>query len=138
MWMAMDFLFELAHALLGLNPYVLLGLIIVLAFVAYKVFAFVFRVLLTGLAFGLFPVVANFLGIAIPLTLESVLWSAIAGIVFYFVYSGIKFGYGVINAALWPFRKGFESRSEKKKVKKAAKKMNEKEKAAKSGKAGKS
>lgn len=104
--------FELAlliiEQILQLHPVILLGLIIVGAFVAYKIFAFVFRVLLTGIAFGSFPLIANAVGVHVPLTIESVMWSAFTGIVLLFVYRGIAFGYRILNLAMLPFKKTFE------------------------------
>jgi len=126
--MALETAFMLAQELLKLNAFILLGIIFAFAFIAYKLFAFVIRILLTGLAFGAFPLVANFAGIAVPLTMQSILWSAIAGIIIYFAYIGIRFGYRILNIAFYPFRKGFESSGKKRKIKKEARKMVEKEK----------
>jgi hypothetical protein len=112
--MALETAFFVVQELLKLNAFVLLGLVFLIAFVAYKVFAFVLRVLITGLAFGAFPIIANFAGIPIPITLQTILWSAITGILIYFVYMGIRFVYRIINIAFYPFRKMFSRKSKEK------------------------
>jgi len=98
----------LAQELLKLNAFLLLGVVFALAFLAYKLFAFVLRVLLTGIAFAFFPLIANLVGIAVPLTLQSILWSAITGMVVYLAYLSIKFGHKIISAVFYPFRKTFK------------------------------
>lgn len=115
--MALETAFAIAGDLLSLNPFILIGIVFVFAFVAYKVFALVLKILVTGLAFAAFPVIANIVGIGVPLTPQSILWSAILGIMIYFVYMGIGFGYKIINLTLKPFGKMFSSN----KVKKAKK-----------------
>ena len=116
--MVIETALSIAQQLLALNPFILLGLVIVLAFVAFKLFAFVFKLLLTGAAFGAFPFIANFLGIPVPITMQSILWSAITGIVIYFAYVGMRFGFKIVNLAYYPFRKTFAKKSEKKKMRK--------------------
>ena len=106
--MALETAFFLAQELLKLNAFLLLGVVFALAFLAYKLFAFVLRVLLTGIAFAFFPLIANLVGIAVPLTLQSILWSAITGMVVYLAYLSIKFGHKIISAVFYPFRKTFK------------------------------
>jgi hypothetical protein len=110
--MALDTAFMIAQELLRLDPFLLLGLVFAFAFIAYKVFALLFRILLTGLAFAAFPFIASALGLGIPVTPQTILWSAITGILIYFVYMGIKFATKIINLVFYPF-----SRGEKRKVK---------------------
>lgn len=104
--MPLETAFFFAQELLKLNAFVLLGVIIVAAFVAYKLFAFVLKILFTGLAFGAFPFIANVIGIPFPITFQSVLWSVLTGIVIYFAYIGLSFGFKILNFAFWPFRRG--------------------------------
>ena len=99
--------FETAFSVLGellkLDPFMLFALVLAGAYVSLRVLGMVIRILLTGLAFGSFPVIANLAGIGVPLTIQSIMWSALLGIMIYFVFMGLKFGYTIMNAALWPF-----------------------------------
>jgi hypothetical protein len=55
--------------------------------VAYKVVKFLIRALIIAVVAGVFPIFANrFLGMAIPITLQNVVWFAITGVEIYFVY----------------------------------------------------
>ena len=114
--MALETAFFLAQELLKLNPFLLLGAVFAFAFVAYKLFATLLKVLVTGIAFATFPIIANIVGIPVPLTLQTVLWSAITGIVVYFAYMGISFAFKVINAVFSPFKKSFGKREVRKVV----------------------
>ena len=112
--MVLETALALAAAMLELNPFILLAIIFVLAFLAYKIFAFVMRIIITGVAFGFFPLIANVIGIPVPLTLQSFLWSGIIGITIFFVYMGISFGYKVMNLVFSPFKKSFKHKKYKK------------------------
>ena len=103
--MALDTAIMIAQELLKLNAFLLLGIVVVSAFAVFKIFAFILRILLTGLAFATFPFIANFAGIAVPITVQSILLSAIAGIVIYFVYMGLRFGFKVMDLAFRPFKR---------------------------------
>ena len=109
--MALETAIALAKDLLGLNPFILLALVIALVYLGFRLFALLLRVLLTGLAFASFPIIANLIGIPVPLTLQSILWSAITGIVLYFIYLSLSFGNKLISLALSPFKKGFSRKA---------------------------
>lgn len=85
---------------------IVIGLII-LIFVAMKLFGFLIRAMLAGLAFGLIPVVLNYLGFAVAVTIDSVLSTALLGIVAYILYAAVKSGYGIVKLVTWPIRKLF-------------------------------
>lgn len=125
--MALDTAFLLVQELLKLNAFVLLGLVFATAFIAYKLFAIVLRILVTGVAFGTFPFIANFIGIAVPITVQTILWSALAGIFIYFAYVGISFGMKIISLAFAPFKRAFPKKEKRqmKKLRKDAKKLRE-------------
>ena len=105
--MALETAIALARDLLNLNPIILLAIVIALVYLGFRLFSLLLRVLLTRLAFASFPVIANLIGIPVPLTLQTILWSAITGIVLYFVYVSLSFGNKLINLALSPFKKTF-------------------------------
>lgn len=111
--MALETAFLIGHQLLQLPAPMLVGLIVVASLIAYKVFAFVFRMVLTGLAFGTFPLIANAVGIAVPLSLEAILWSALLGIVMYLMYASLMFGVRILNLMFLPFRKLFGAGNKK-------------------------
>lgn len=126
--MALEFLLSLVHRLLGLDPLVMIGILLVVTFIAFRVVAFFLRALLTGVAFGVFPVVANLLGIGVPLTLNTILWSMILGIALYFAYVTVSTGNRLINFVLSPFRGSFQTRTQRVVVKKVVRVEKEKEK----------
>lgn len=105
--MALETAFFLAGELLKLNPILLLGVVIVSAYAAFRIFAYILRMLTTGLVFGAFPLIANVVGIPIPLTLQSILWSVFLGMVIYLCYGGLTFVWKIMGAFSSPVRRGF-------------------------------
>ena len=93
-----------------LSPEILLILIFVFAIVAFKVFSFVLRAVITGVAFALFPIVAAYLGFNIPVTLQSIVTFALLGIVMYLVYGSLRFGFKVTRFAMSPFKRAFKKK----------------------------
>ena len=103
----LESVFSLISGVGTINVVLIIILLIIGIFLAMKLFGFLLRALLTGLAFGIFPVIANYLGIPIPLTIDSVVSSALFGIIAYLAYSAIRSGFGILKIILWPFRKLF-------------------------------
>ena len=101
----LDMVFSLLGQLSGMNMAVLLVLLVVGIVIAMKVFGYLLRAVLTGIAFGIFPIVANYLGFPVAVTINSIVSSAIFGIVLYMAFSAIKTAYGILKIALWPFKK---------------------------------
>lgn len=102
-----DTIFSLFGQLSTMNMAVLLVLLVVGIVIAMKVFGYLLRAVLTGIAFGIFPIVASYLGLPITVSINTILSSAIFGIVMYMAFSAMKMGYGVLKIALWPVRKVF-------------------------------
>ena len=103
---------QLINFVLGLNTEILLLLIFVFVIISFKVFGFLLRVVLTGVVFGAFPIVAYLLGIPVPLTLNSIISYAFLGIVVYFAYGVIRFGFKAVKVVLSPFKRSFSSKRE--------------------------
>jgi len=112
--MALDTVFMIAQELLKLNAIVLIGIVLAGAFIAFKLFQIVVKVMLTGLAFGTFPFIANFLGIGVPVNVQTILWSVILGIVVFMTYMSMKFAFKVLNLAFLPLKKMFSKPKVKK------------------------
>ncbi len=81
------------------------GLFFLFILLAYKVVKMLVRALIIAVLSGLFPVFANmFLGMSIPVTIDSVLWYAMTGAEIYFVYH-IIVSFGKLgDMILKPFR----------------------------------
>ncbi|GEM_PF-5205290 len=101
----LDTIFSLFGHLSTMNMAVLLVLLVVGIVIAMKVFGYLLRAVLTGIAFGIFPIVASYLGLPVAVTINTIVSSAIFGIILYMAFSAIKMAYGVLKVALWPVRK---------------------------------
>ncbi len=97
--------------------------------VAYKVVKILVRALLIAVIAGVFPIFANmFLGMAIPITLQNILWFAMTGVEIYFVYH-ILCGIGKIAELITkPFSRGKTKKVEKIIIMEKGKDKHEKEK----------
>jgi hypothetical protein len=94
--------------MLTLNPVILFGLVFLVVIIAYKVFKFVFKALLVGIAFATFPFIANMFGMGIPVTVTNILWSSFFGIVLFIIYGAISMSYKLTSFVFKPFRKAFD------------------------------
>lgn len=96
------------------NSAFLLIIFFVFIILAYKLFQTAIRAFIIGLIAASFPIVAFFLGLDVPLTLSSVMWFAIFGVVMYFAYSFISGGVKIVKLILSPFRFMFRKKEKKK------------------------
>ena len=108
----LTFILDAGKYLLGqvlqLDTMLLVILGIVLIIVAYKIFKYILKLVFTGIIFAFFPLIANFIGLEIPLTIQNILWSALLGIVVVFVYGIISTGFKVTKIILAPFKRKFD------------------------------
>jgi hypothetical protein len=95
------------------NSVILILIFIVFIILMLKVLQFLLRAVVTGVAFGFFPVVASYLGMGVPLTFESVIGSAIFGIFVYLAYSAARTAFKVIRMVLSPFTRLFKKKEKK-------------------------
>lgn len=114
--MVLEGAFFFAQELLKLNAFVLIGIVVVGAFVIFKILGMIMRVLITGLIFGTFPVILSFLGFAVPLTASTILWSIILGIITYLIYMSLSFTFKMVGAIFSPIGKAFSKPKTKKVV----------------------
>ena len=110
----LDTVFRLLSEISQMNLIFLVLVVIVLIIVGLKVFRYLLKALLTGVAFGLFPFVARAIGMAVPLTINTVVSSALFGVAIYFVFSAMKTGFKVTRWVLSPFRRLFRSKPKEK------------------------
>ena len=103
----------IAHAF-TLSPEILLILIFVFAIVAFKVFSFVLKAVITGVVFALFPIIASYLGFGVPVTLSSIVTFALLGIIMYLVYGTLRFGFKITRFAMSPFKRAFKKKEKTK------------------------
>ena len=96
------------------NLILFFGLFFLFMIVAYKVVKLLIRALIVAVLAGFFPIFANmFLGMSIPVNIESLLWFAMTGVEIFFVYH-ILVSIGKIGEFLTkPLRKGKVKRVEK-------------------------
>jgi len=106
----LDTIFQLLSEISQVNLIFLILVVIALIVVGLKVFRYLLRALLTGLAFGTFPFVARFFGLAVPLTINSVISSALFGIAIFFIYHTMSTGFKITKWVFSPFRKLFRSK----------------------------
>lgn len=96
----MSLIGDVINLVMGLDT----GLIFIVLFagiiIAFKVFKYLMRVVITGAIFGVFPIVGNMMGLAIPLTIESIIWSAIFGVVLFLLYTSLRTGTKILNTIM--------------------------------------
>lgn len=109
-----DTILRLASEISQVNLILLVLVVIVLIIVGLKIFRYLLRALLTGIAFGIFPFIAGYLGLGVPLTVNTIVSSALFGIVIYFMYSAIRTGFKITRFVLSPFRRIFRSKPKEK------------------------
>lgn len=107
----MSFLkFLVPESFLGLEGNTIIYFIIFIIFVylIYRFLKVAFKSALIFVAAALFPFVANyFLGINIPITVDSIISYGVTGVFLYFLGLSLKFISGIVKAITWPFRKLF-------------------------------
>jgi hypothetical protein len=101
----LEFLTGIINEVLQLHPILIALILIAVILIAMKVLKFVTKVILTGICFAIFPVAANLLGFGIPLTLQTILWFAVFGVIVYLGYHTVLSGYRLIKIVLSPFSK---------------------------------
>ncbi len=107
---------EIISQMLQLDTMSLFIVLFLLIIIAYKLFKYLMKVFMTGMVFALFPIIANLIGIPVPLTFQSVMWSALFGIMAYLVYSMARMGLKVVSIVLSPFKRMFKKKPKVEKV----------------------
>jgi len=91
---------EILSIILGLDTILLFLVLFIGIILAFKIFKYLMRVFVTGAVFAVFPIVANIMGLSIPLTFESIAWSALFGIIMYMLYTSLMTGTKIVNKIL--------------------------------------
>jgi cell shape-determining protein MreD len=100
-----DIFAGLISEVLQMHPLLIAAILIILIMLAFKIFSFVMKAVFTGACFAFFPLVANLAGFSFPLTLQTILWFAVFGVIVYFGYHTVLSGYKIMRIALSPFSK---------------------------------
>ena len=101
----LEIILGLINEVLQLHPILIAIFLVIIIVIAFKVLKFAMRAVLTGICFSLFPIAATFLGFSFPITLQSLLWFAIFGVIVYLAYHTLVSGYKIMKIALSPFSK---------------------------------
>ncbi len=112
--MVLEFLTQIFSQLQQVNSIFLLIVFFVFLILAYKLFQTVMKAIIVGVIAAAFPFVANMFGFSIPITLNSILWFAIFGVVLYFAYAFISGGVKIIKLIFSPFKVLFRKKEKKK------------------------
>ena len=112
--MVIEFITETLSYLSQVNTIILIAVFLIFIILAYKLFQTAIKAVIVGIIAAAFPFVANFLGFNVPLTLNSVLWFAVTGVVLYFAYAIISGGVKIVKIVMSPFRWLFKKREKKK------------------------
>lgn len=111
--MVMEFITQLISYLSQVNSIILIAVFLIFIILAYKLFQTAIKAVIVGIIAAAFPFVASFLGFNVPLTLNSVLWFALTGVILYFAYAIISGGIKIVRIVMSPFRRLFRKKSRK-------------------------
>jgi hypothetical protein len=108
--MVLEVIPDILVKLTQLNTVLLLALFFVFIVLAYKIFQALIKAFIVGVISATFPVVANLMGMDVPLTISSVIWFAIFGVAAYLMYATISGGARIVGMAMKPFSRLFNRR----------------------------
>lgn len=98
-----DFMVKLSQV----NTALLMVVFVVFIVLAYKVFQALIKAFIVGVIAASFPIVANLMGMNVPLTISSVVWFAILGVTAFLMYATITGGIKIVRFAMKPFNRMF-------------------------------
>lgn len=101
---------ELISQILQLDVMLIFIILFVFIIIAYKVFKYLMKALITGIVFALIPILANFLGFPMEISFGVIFQYAIYGIIIFVVYSIIHTGLRIVGFALSPFKRSFKKK----------------------------
>lgn len=85
------------------NSMVLAFVFLFFIIIAYKVFQTLMKAFVVGVVSATFPLVANLLGMGVPLTITNVIWFAMFGVTVFMLYTSITGGAKIMRFAMKPF-----------------------------------
>jgi hypothetical protein len=113
--MVLEFLTQILSYMQQVDSTFLMIIFFIFIILAYKVFQTVMKAVIIGVIAASFPFIANmFLGFNVPITINSILWFAITGVIMYFAYSFISGGVKIVKLVLKPFNWMFKKKDKKK------------------------
>lgn len=108
--------FLLPQSFMGLErqPIIYFVIFVLFLYLGYRFLKVAFKGILIFVTAALFPLVANyFLGMGIPVSLDSLFSYGVTGFFIYMLGIAVKSSVGILKAVTWPFRKLFEGSEEK-------------------------
>lgn len=108
--MVLELVIEFFREIAQINTVLLFGVFIVFIVVAYKLFQALIKAFLVGVIAATFPIVATFIGLDVPLTISSVIWFAIFGVVAYLFYATVSSGAKILGLVMRPFKGMFSKK----------------------------
>lgn len=112
--MVLELIFEIMSQMQQINSVLLIVIFLIFIILAYKLFQTMIRAVIVGVIAAAFPFVANYFGFSVPITLNSILWFAITGVVLFLAYSFISGGIKIVKIVLTPFKWLFRKKEKKK------------------------
>lgn len=100
-------LLEGIWGLVSTNPIILVVFILILLYVAYRIFKIAIKMVFIAIAGAILPFVLNMLGMGIEISLSSMLSFALLAVVLYFAYSSMRTGLKIVGFVFSPFKKLF-------------------------------
>jgi hypothetical protein len=108
--MVLELVIEFFREIAQINTVLLFGVFLVFIVVAYKLFQALIKAFLVGVIAATFPIVAIFIGLDVPLTISSVIWFAIFGVVAYLFYATVSSGAKILGLVMRPFKGMFSKK----------------------------
>ena len=108
--MLLDVAMEFFRSLSQMNTVLLMGVFLIFIILAYKVFQALIKAFIVGVIAATFPIVANLMGMDVPLTINSIVWFAIFGVTGFLLYATISGGVKMVRMVMRPFRGLFKKK----------------------------
>ena len=102
--MVLEFIPDLLMKLSQVNSFLLMAVFLLFIVLAYKVFQALIKAFIFVVISASFPIVANLMGMSVPLTISSIVWFAILGVTAYLLYASVTGGARIMRMAMRPFR----------------------------------
>ncbi len=107
----------IAASLLEINPLFLLAGFIIFLVIVFYVVKTVIKTTIVGVFSVFLLVLANFLGVDVPITLQTIIMTATLGIAIYIILGYVELGFKILKAATYPVRKALQRKPKEKESK---------------------
>ena len=102
--MVLEMVVEILQMLSQMNTVLLVGAFFVFIVLAYKIFQALIKGFIVGVISAAFPIVANLMGMDVPLSINSIIWFAIFGVAAFLMYASITGGIKITKLFMRPFK----------------------------------